>query len=143
MSTLNTFDGSGYVTPELPAGYMVAISTPQAQLEDMRNNGIYFREVGGETDVLLVQCENFLISLYKSLSNQRLLQLFVCRATSINGNLKIKWVSRQLALSFSFEQALKSVGENVTVTDAFDTAADITQVNQQLASRYIQIFKGT
>ena len=63
MSTLNVFDGSGYVTPELPAGYMVAISTPQAQLEDMRNNGIYFREVGGETDVLLVQCENFLISL--------------------------------------------------------------------------------
>ena len=125
MSTLNTFLGNGYVTPDLPAGYMVAFSDPQITLTEMRNGGIYFRELGGESDVLLIQCENFLISMYKSLSNQRLLQSFVCRSTSINGSTVIRWVHRQLALSMSFQQALRSVSENIIVNDSFGTAAEI------------------
>ena len=143
MSTLNNWTGSGYITPELPAGYMVAINDPQATLTEMRNGGIYFRELGGESDVLLIQCENFLISMYKSLSNQRLLQSFVCRSTSINGSTVIRWVHRQLALSMSFQQAMRSVGENIIVNDSYGTAAEIQQVNQQLASRFCQVFSGT
>ena len=137
MSTLNTFDGSGYLTPDLPAGYMVAISDPSGTLTEMRNSGIYFREVGGEVDVVLINCENYLISMFKSLSSQRLQQLFVARMTSIGGQNMIRWVSRNLALTFSFEQALKACGENVTVSDDW---SDLTAINQQLASRYIAVY---
>ena len=143
MSTLNNWTGSGYITPDLPAGYFVALGDPQSTLTEMRNGGIYFRELGQESDVLLIQCENFLISMYKSLSNQRLLQSFVCRSTSINGATVIRWVHRQLALSMSFQQAMRSVGENIVVNDSYDTAAEIQQVNQQLASRFCQVFSGT
>ena len=137
MSTLNTFDGSGFLTPELPVGYMVAISDPSGTLTDMRNNGIYFREVGGEVDVVLINCENYLISLYKSLSNQRLMQQFVARSTNIGGQNKIKWVHRSLALSMSFQESLRSVGENIQVSDDW---SDLTTINQQLASRYIAVY---
>ena len=139
-SRTNPYDGTGYVTPDTPAGLYTSIPTLSAQLTDMRNNGIYFREIGGETDVLILQVENFAIVAYKSLSNQRLLQQFVARATSINGATKIRWVSRNLALTFSFEQALKAVGENVTVIDSTETS-DISQLNQQLASRFLQVYK--
>ena len=137
MSTLNTFDGSGYLTPDLPAGYMVAISDPSGTLTDLRNSGIYFREVGGEIDVILTNCENYLISLYKSLSNQRLMQQFVARSTSIGGQNKIRWCHRSLALSMTFEQALKSVGENITVSDDW---SNLTTINQQLASRWAAVY---
>ena len=137
MSTLNTFDGSGYLTPDLPAGYMVAISDPSGTLTETRTQGIYFRDISGEVDVVLINCENYLISLYKSLSNQRLMQQFVARSTSIGGQNKIRWVHRSLALSMSFEQALKSVGENITVSDDW---SDLTTINQQLASRYIAVY---
>ena len=143
MSTLNNWTGSGYITPDIPAGYMTALGDPQAILTEMRNGGIYFRELGGESDVLLIQCENFLISMYKSLSNQRLLQSFVCRSTNISGSTVIRWVHKQLPLSMSFQQAMRSVGENIVVNDSYDTAAEIQQVNQQLASRFCQVFSGT
>ena len=138
-STQNPHDGTGYVTPDTPAGLYTTIPTLSAQLTDMRNNG-NFRELGGETDILILQVENFAIVAYKSLSNQRLLQQFVARATSINGSTKLRWVSRNLALTFSFEQALKAVGENVTVIDSTETS-DISQLNQQLASRFLQVYK--
>ena len=141
MSTLNTFDGSGYLTPDLPAGYMVALSDPSGTLTDMRNSGIYFREVGGsEVDVVLINCENYLISLYKSLSNQRLMQQFVARSTSIGGQNKIRWVHRSLAISMSFQEAMRSCGENIVVNDSWGTTADLTAINQQLASRHIAIY---
>ena len=136
MST-NTFDGSLYLTPDHVVGTGTAISDPSGTLTEMRNQGIYFREVGGEVDVVLINCETYLISMFKSLSSQRLQQLFVARMTSIGGQNKIRWVSRNLALSFSFEQALKACGENVTVSDDW---SNLTGINQQLASRFIQVY---
>ena len=75
--------------------------------------------------------------MYKSLSNQRLMQQSVARMPSIGSQNKIRWVHRSLALSLSFEAALKSVGENVTVSDDW---SNLVQINQQLAGRYIAVW---
>ena len=136
MST-NTFDGSLYLTPDHVVGTGTAISAPSTTLSNLVTNGIYFQELGGEVDVVLINCEGYLISLYKSLSNQRLMQQFVARMTSIGGQNRIRWVSRNLALSFSFEMALKSVGENITIGDDW---SNLTAINQQLAAKYIQVW---
>ena len=135
--SINPYDGSLYLTPDHPAGYGTGISSPAGTLSDMVQNGIYFREVGGEVDVVLINCEGYLISMYKTLSNQRLMQHFVARSTSIGGQNKIRWVHRSLALSMSIENAIKSVGQNVTVSDDW---SDLTTINQQLAGQFIQVF---
>ena len=137
MSTLNTFDGSLFLTPDHPAGYGTGISLPAGTLADMVQNGIYFREIGGEVDVVLINVEGYLVSMYKTLSNQRLMQQFVARSTSIGGQNKIRWVHRSLALSMTTENSLKSVGQNITVNDDW---SDLTAINQQLASQYIQVY---
>ena len=137
MSVVNVFDGSVFLSPDLPAGYGTTLSAPGTQLGDMIAGGMYFREIGNESDVVLLNVEGYLVSMYKSLSNQRLMQQFVARMTSIGGQNKIRWVHRSLALSLSFEAALKSVGENVIVSDDW---SNLTQINQQLAGRYIAVW---
>ena len=137
MSVVNVFDGSVFLSPDLPAGYGTTISAPGTQLSDMIAGGIYFREIGNESDVVLLNVEGYFVSMYKSLSNQRLMQQFAARMTSIGIQNKIRWVHRSLALSLSFEAALKSVGENVTVSDDW---SNLTQINQQLAGRYIAVW---
>ena len=136
MSTINTFDGSLFLTPDHPAGYGTGISLPADTLADMVQTGIYFREVS-EADVVLINVEGYLVSMYKTLSNQRLMQQFVARSTSIGGQNKIRWVHRSLALSMTTENSLKSVGQNITVNDDW---SDLTAINQQLASQYIQVW---
>ena len=136
MSTINPYDGSLYLTPDHPVGYGTAISDRSGTLSDMVQNGIYFREVS-EADVVLINVEGYLVSMYKTLSNQRLMQQFVARSTSIGGQNKIRWVHRSLALSMTTENSLKSVGQNVTVNDDW---SDLTAINQQLASQYIQVW---
>ena len=134
--SINPYDGSLFLTPDHPVGYGTAISDPAGTLSDMVQNGIYFREVGTE-DVVLINVEGYLISMYKTLSNQRLMQQFVARSTSIGGQNKIRWVHRSLALSMSTENAIKSVGQNVTVSDDW---SDLTTINQQLAPLFIQVW---
>ena len=136
MTTINTFNGAFFLTPDHPVGYGTAISDPAGTLADMVQNGIYFREIG-ESDVVLLNIEGYLCSMYKSLSNQRLMQQFVARSTTIGGQNKIRWVHRSLALSMSTENAIKSVGQNVTVSDDW---SDLTTINQQLAQLFVQIW---
>ena len=137
MSQINDFSGNYYITPDHPVGYGTAISNPATTLSNMVANGIYFQEIGGEVDVVLINCEGYLISMYKTLSNQRLMQQFVARSTSISSQNKVRWVHRSLALSFSFEMALKSVGENITVNDDW---SNLAAINQQLAPLFIQVW---
>ena len=141
MSIQNPFDGSVFVTPEHQIGFGSAISTPATRLQNMVANGVYYEEVSatGAEDVLLVNCENYLVSLYKSFVNQKLLQNFVCRSTLIGGQQKIRWVHRSLSLSLSLQAALASVGVNVSVPDDF---SDMVAINQALAhTTFIQVFK--
>ena len=103
----------------------------------MVSNGLYYQELPGDQDVILLNVEGYLVSMYKTLSNQRLMQQFVARSTSILSQNKVRWVHRSLALSFSFESALKAIGENVTISDDWSSLATI---NQQLASLYIAVW---
>ena len=137
MSQLNDFSGNYYVTPDHPAGYGTVISNPATTLSNMVANGIYFQELPGDVDVVLINCEGYLLSLYKTLQNQRLMQQMVARSTLISGQNKVRWVHRSVALTFSFEMSLKSVGTNVTVNDDW---SDLTTINQQLAPLYIQVY---
>ena len=104
-------------------------------------NGVYYEEVSatGAEDVLLINCENFLVAIYKSFPNQRLNQNFVCRSTLIGGQQKIRWVHRSLSLSLSLQAALASVGVSLSVPDDF---SDMVAINQALAhTTFIQVFK--
>ena len=139
MGTLNPFDGSVYITPDHAAGFGTAISDPAGTLAAMVSGGIYFQELPGEVDTVLINAgDKYLISMYKTLSNQRLMQQMVARSTTLGGQLKVRWVTRNLALSFDFQTALKSIGEPVTVSDDW---TQLTAINQALASRFIQVFK--
>ena len=137
MSQINDFSGNYYLTPDHPAGYGTAISNPATTLSNLVANGIYFQEIGGDVDVVLLNVEGYLCSMYKTLQNQRLMQQFVARSTSISSQNKVRWVHRSLALSLSFEMALKSVGANVTVGDDWSS---LTSINQQLAPLFIQVW---
>ena len=143
MSIQNPYDGSCFVTPENQTGFGSSISSPATRLADMVSGGVYYEEVSatGAEDTLLINCELYLISAYKSFQNQKLLQNFVCRATNIGGQNKIRWIHRSLSLSLTTEAALKSVGVGgVTVPDDF--SGDMTAINQALAHTcFIQIFK--
>ena len=136
MSQLNDFSVNYFITPDHPAGYGSLISGPGAQLADMVANGIYFSEIGD--DVVLVNAgDTKLISLYKTLSNQRLMNSFVFRCSNISGQIKVRLVHRSLALSMPLEAALKSVGQNITVSDDW---SNLTQINQQLAPLFLQVW---
>ena len=137
MSTVNDFSGNYFLTPDLPAGYGQSISSPAAILSNLVTHGLYFQEMAGDLDVVLINVEGYLVSMYKTLSNQRLMQQFVARSTFISGQNKVRWVTRSLALVFSFESALKAIGENVTISDDW---SDLTTINQQLAPLYIQVW---
>ena len=136
MSTVNDFSRNFFLTPDLPVGYGQAISNPASTLSNMVSNGLYYQEIANQ-DVILLNVEGYLVSMYKTLSNQRLMQQFVARSTSISGQNKVRWVHRSLALSFSFESACKAIGENVTISDDW---SDLTTINQQLAPLYIQVW---
>ena len=137
MSTVNDFTGNYFLTPDLPVGYGQAISNPASTLSNMVSNGLYYQELPGDQDVILLNVEGYLLSMYKTLSNQRLMQQFVARSTFISGQNKVRWVHRSLALSFSFESACKAIGENVTISDDW---SNLTTINQQLAPLYIQVW---
>ena len=141
MSIQNPYDGSVFVTEQHQVGFGSAISTPATRLQTMRDTGVYYEEVSatGAEDVLLVNCENYLVSLYKSFVNQKLLQQFVVRMTSVGGQNKLRFIHRNLATTFTFEQALRAVGVNATVSDDF--GGTMTAINQQLAPLYIQVYK--
>ena len=59
--------------------------------------------------------------------------------TSVGGQNKLRFIHRNLATTFTFEQALRAVGVNATVSDDF--GGTMTAINQQLAPLYIQVFK--
>ena len=138
MSTQLTFTGGEYITPDHSTGFGTSLSDPAGRLNSMITNQFYFTELGGEIDVIVINVENFLISMFKSFTNQKLMQSFVARSTLINGETKIRWIHRNLATTFSFEAALRAVGENVQVNDDY---SNMTTINQQLAPLYIQVFK--
>ena len=138
MSTQLTFSGAEYITPDVTAGYGIPIANPSTLLSSMVTNQYYFREAGGDIDVIFLSAESFLISLFKSFTNQKLLQQFVVRMTSVGGQNKLRFVHRNLATTFTFEQALRSVGLDITVSD--DTS-NMATINQQLAPIYIQVYK--
>ena len=138
MSTQLTFTGAESTTPDHTSGYGTAISNPATLLSNMVTNQYYFQEAGGDIDVIFVSAESFLISIFKSFIGQKLLQQFVVRMTNVGGQNKIRWVHRNLATTFTFEQALRACGLDVTVGDDWSS---VTTINQQLAPHYIQVFK--
>ena len=93
MSTANPFDGSVFLTPDHSPGYGTAISNPATLLSGMVTNQYYFQE-NGDTDVVFVSAEGYLISLYKSFVNQKALQQFTVRMTSVGGQSKLRWIHR-------------------------------------------------
>ena len=141
MSVANSYDGTTYSSPEFNVGFGGAISNASSRLDTMRNEGTYYEEltVGGDTDIILICAEGYLISLYRSFQNQRLMQNFVVRETLIGGQRKLRFVHRNLALSLSFEAALKSCGVNITVPDDF--SGNMTAINQALEPIFIQVYK--
>ena len=140
MSTQLTYTGGEYTTPDHTAGYGTAIPNPATLLSSMVTNQYYYQELGGDVDCIIINVENFLISMFKSFTNQRLTQQFVARSTLISGQQKIRWVNRSLATTFSFEQAMRAVGEDIVVSDDWSTS-NMATINQQLAPKYIQIFQ--
>ena len=139
MSVQLSYTGSEYTTPDHANGYGTSISSPATFLSNMVTSQLYFQEAGGDIDVIFVSAEGYLISLYKSFTNQKLLQSFVCRMTSVGGQNKLRFIHRNLATTFTFEQALRAVGVNVNVSDDF--SGTIVALNQQLAPLWIQVYK--
>ena len=140
MSTQLTFSGGEFITPDVTAGFGIPIANPSTLLSSMVTNQYYFREAGGDIDVIFLSAESFLISLFKSFTNQKLLQQFVVRMTSVGGQNKLRFVHRNLATTFTFEQALRAVGVDITVSDDYSTS-NMATINQQLAPIYIQVYK--
>ena len=138
MSTQLTYTGAEYTTPDHTAGYGTAIPSPSTVLSGMITGQLYYKE-NGDTDVIFVNAENFLLSIYKSFTNQKLLQQFVARMTSVGGHNRLRWIHRSLATTFTTEEALRAVGVDVTLSD--DYSGTMVAINTSLAPLWIQIYK--
>ena len=137
-STQLTFTGGEWTSPSHTAGYGTAIPSPSTVLSGMITGQLYFKE-NGDTDVVFVSAENFLLSLYKSFTSQKLLSQFVVRMTSVGGHNRLRWIHRSLATTFTTEEALRAVGVDVTVSD--DYSGTMVAINTALASLWIQCYK--
>ena len=138
MSTQLTYSGAEYTTPDHSAGYGTAIPSPSTVLSGMITGQLYYKEYG-DTDVILISAEGYLLSLFKSFQNQKLLQQFVVRMTSVGGQNKLRWIHRSLAVTFTTEEALRCVGVDVTVSD--DYSGTMVAINTSLAPLWIQVYK--
>ena len=134
---LLTYTGSEYTTPDHAAGYGTTIPSPATKLSDLVANSLYCVEAGADVDVVFVSGETFLVSCFKSYLLQKLLQQFVMRMTIIGGQEKLRLVHRNLATTFSLEQALRACGADIVVSD---DCSDISILNTQLAPIYMQIY---
>ena len=138
MSTQLTYLGSEFVTPSHTQGYGTAIPSPSTVLSGMITGQLYFKE-NGDTDVIFLNAENFLLSFYKSFTSQKLLQQFVVRMTYVGGQNRLRWVHRSLATTFTMEEALRAVGVDATISD--DYSGTMVAINTALAPLFIQIYK--
>jgi len=139
MSTALSWTGSEYTTPDHAVSFGTAIANPSTLLSDLVANQYYFQEVGGDVDVIYVNAEGFLISAFKSMVLQKLFQSFTVRMTNTGGHNKLRWVHRNLATVYTTEQALRSCGIDILVSDDF--SGTMTTINQQLAPIWMQIYK--
>lgn len=135
-SAQNDFSGNYFVTPDLPVNMGILIPNPGQILSTMVANSIYFQE-HGDNDVILINAEGYLISVYRSLAGQKLLMAFVARQTLLAGQQKVRWIHRSLSLSLPFSEALKSIGIPATIPDDW---SNLTAINIALAPYHIQVF---
>jgi hypothetical protein len=144
MTTVNPFDGSCYLGPKMAAGFGTLISADMpGTLATMIANGTYYREIspGQDVDTVLVTAgDKYLLSFFRSYLSQRLMQSFVFRSTTIGGQLKIRAVHRQLAVSMTLQEAYRSCGASIDVSDDWSAAIPTVQ-NQQLAGVFAQIYR--
>ena len=138
MSTQLPYTGSEYTTPDHTAGYGTAYGSPSTVLSGMITGQLYYKE-NGDTDVVFVNAENFLLSLYKSFTSQKLLSQFVVRMASVGGHNRLRWIHRSLATTFTTEEALRAVGVDVTVSDDF--SGTMVAINTTSAPLWIQVYK--
>ena len=138
MSIQLDFTGSQYTTPDHAANYGTSYD-PATMLSSMVTGQLYFQE-GLNIDVIFEKAgDKYLISLYKSFVNQKLLQQMVFSVTNVGGQDKIRLIHRNLATTFSLEQGLRACGIATTVSD--DYSGTMVTINQNLANYWIQIYK--
>ena len=135
----NNFSGEFYVTPDFAIGHGQSYS-PSTVLSSMNTSQLYYQEFG-DTDVIMINCENFMIACFKTFQVQKLLNMFCARSASISGSDRIRWIHRGLATLFSFSDALRAVGVDATIPDAWTTSADIIAANTALAPYFIQVWR--
>jgi hypothetical protein len=139
MSVQLGYLGLEYTTPDHAAGYGTSYN-PATMLSGMVTGQLYFQEAQGDVDVIFVKGgDKFLLSCFKSFVNQKLLQQFCFSVTHVGGQDKLRLIHRNLATTFTLEQALRGVGVNTTVSD--DYSGTMANINQQLSPLWIQIFK--
>jgi hypothetical protein len=140
MSVQLNWTGAEYTTPDHSLNYGTTISSPATLLSGMVTNQYYFQEAGGDIDVVFISAESFLISMFKSFTNQKLMQQFVVRMTSVGGQNKLRFVHRNLATTFTMEQSLRACGVDVTVSDDW-SSTNLASINQALAPYFISVWK--
>ena len=136
-STPLSYLGLEYTSQDHSVGMGTSITNPANILSSMVTNQYYCQELGNESDIVFISAESYLISASKTLTVMKAMQQFVVRMTYVSGQNRLRWAHRSLCTLFTTEQMLRACGENVTVSDDW---SNLTQINQQLAPLFIQIF---
>jgi hypothetical protein len=139
MSVALSFLGTEWTSPDHAIGFGTAITNPSTALSSMITGQLYYQEGSGDIDIIFLNAEGYYISLYKSFVNQKLLNQFVVRMTSISGQNKLRWIHRSLATTFTTEEALRACGVDVTVSD--NLSGTMVAINTALAPLWISIYK--
>ena len=78
MSVALSFLGTEWTSPDHAIGFGTAITNPSTALSSMITGQLYYQEGSGDIDVIFVKGgDKYMIALYKSFVNQKLLQQFV------------------------------------------------------------------
>lgn len=143
MASSQSYQGDMYSSADVASGMGVLVADLNTRLTTMKQNSIYMEELGGDSEVLIVNAEEMALLVYRSFVLQKLLSMFVFRTTSISGSPKLRLVSRNLCVSMTLEQGLRAVGQPTSgLTDNYDSASIIAN-NQILASIHLQVFLGS
>ena len=141
----NTFTGQHCPHPDVSVGSAVDIaataavggtptmSTLAAAMEG--SPGFYTRELLKDSDVVVVNAEEFLISFYRDYQMSRFWAAYSVRSETVSGTQRLRFISKNDSRLTTLQDALLSVGYPASgLVDSYEVGTDITTLNTALAA---------
>ena len=104
--------------------------------------GFYSRELMADSDIVQINCEEFLVAFYRDFPLSRWASLWSLRSETVSGTQRIRAIAKNDSRLATLSDSLLSVGLNVSganLVDAYELGANITDINTKLANAKVMM----